>query len=91
MPGVYRGARHRARSARGVAVAWAAGRSEAPVASAAGASRLRVPDGVGYLSVATSSATALTDLSIMACSSALSFSSRMRSAPPAPITTGTPT
>ena len=45
----------------------------------------------GYLSVPTNSFTAATDLSIIACSSALSLNSITFSTPPAPSTVGTPT
>ena len=72
-------------------------RDEAPAALATGAPestvrRRRYAGGAGGLSsTATRSFTAFTDLSIMACSSAFSLSSRIFSAPPAPMTTGTPT
>jgi hypothetical protein len=47
--------------------------------------------GSRYFRVATSSFTAFTDLSIITCSSASSLNSMIFSAPPAPMTTGTPT
>jgi len=46
---------------------------------------------IRYLRVPTSSFTAATDLSIIACSSALSLNSITFSTPPAPNTVGTPT
>jgi len=45
----------------------------------------------GYFSVPTNSFTAATDLSIIACSSALSLNSMIFSTPPDPSTVGTPT
>ena len=65
-------------------------KQDAPTARAAGASWDASLQRC-YLSVAISSRTAFTDLSIIACSSASSLNSMTFSAPPAPMTTGTPT
>ena len=53
--------------------------------------RASVDAWIRYLRVPTSSFTAATDLSIIACSSALSLNSMIFSTPPAPRTVGTPT